>query len=146
MKKSSFFTKIPIFRDIFVPLSFQDEKNFFIHNNFQKVGYYSGFYSSLRDEKRGNGGFVKNKAGFQCILRILGKHEYTCNSEEEIQTITISSFFIAQRAVKTRIIANLLKIIKNTDFFLILKRKGFKSLLESGHFGEKWWFSQTLDA
>ena len=114
---------MPIFRHKFEPLSFQDEKNFFIHNNFQKIGYYSGFYSSLRDEKRGNGGFVKNKAGFQCILRILGKHEYTCNSEEEIQTITISSFFIAQRAVKTRIIANLLKIIKNTEFFLIFEQK-----------------------
>jgi hypothetical protein len=41
-----------LFQHIFEPLPFKDEKNFFIHNN---VGYYSGFYSSLSDEKRGNG-------------------------------------------------------------------------------------------
>ena len=128
---------MPIFQHIFEPLSFQDEKNIFIHNNFQKVGYYSGFYSSLRDEKRRNGEFVKNKASFQCILRIWGKHEYTCNSENYFQTITISSFYIAQRAVKASIIANLLKIIKNTEVFIVLKIKGFKYMLENGHFGEK---------
>ena len=36
------------FKDTFVPLSFQDDKDFFIHKNFQKIGYYSGFYSFLR--------------------------------------------------------------------------------------------------
>jgi hypothetical protein len=40
--------------------------------------------------------------------------EYTCNSKNNFQTIAISSFLIAQRAVKCRIIANLLKMIKNT--------------------------------
>ena len=87
-----------------------------------------------------------NKVGFQCILRIWGKHEYTCNSENNFQTITISSFYITQRAVKASIIANLLKIIKNTEVFFILKRKGIKYMLENVHFGEKWPFLQPLDA
>ena len=115
-----------LFQHIFEPLPFKDENKFFINNDFQKVGYYSGFYSSLCDEKRRNGEFVKYKVDFQCILRIWQKHEYTCNSENYFQTIAISSFLIAQRAVKSRIIANLLKIIKNTESFLLLERKGFK--------------------
>ena len=126
-----------LFQHIFEPLLFKYEKKFFIHNDFQKVGYYSGFYSSLSDEKRRNGEFVKNKVNFQCILRIWQKHEYTCNSENYFQTIAISSFLIAQRAVKSRIIANLLKINKNTEFFLIFERKWFKFMLEKGHFSEK---------
>ena len=108
---------------------------------FQKVGYYSSFYSSLRDEKQRNGDFVKNKVGFQRILRIWGKHEYTCNSENNFRIITISSFYIAQRAVKASIIANILKIIKNKEDFVILKRKGFKYMLENGHFSPKYPFS-----
>jgi hypothetical protein len=54
----------------------------------------------------------------------LAKLEYTCNSENNFQTIGISTFLIAQRAVKSRIIANLLKIIKNTEFFSSLKGRG----------------------
>ena len=102
---------MPLFEHLFKPLPFKDEKKFFIHNDFQKVGYYSGFYSSLSDEKRRNGEFVKNKVNFQCILRIWQKHEYTCNSENNFQTIAISSFLIAQRAVRSRIISNLLKTL-----------------------------------
>jgi hypothetical protein len=97
-----------LFQHIFEPLPFKDENKFFINNAFQKVGYYSGFYSSLCDEKQRNGEFVKNKVDFQCILRIWQKHEYTCNS------------------VKSRIIANLLIIIKNTESFPIFERKAFK--------------------
>ena len=66
-----------LFQHKFESLPFKGENKFFIHNNFQKVGYYSGFYSSLNDEKRGNGEFVKNKVDFQCILRILQKNDYT---------------------------------------------------------------------
>jgi hypothetical protein len=85
------------------------------------VCYYSGFYSSLCYEKRGNVEFVKKKVEFRFILRILQKHKYTCVFENNNQTIAISSFLIAQRAAKSRIIANLLKIIKNIELFLILK-------------------------
>jgi hypothetical protein len=115
---------MPFFQHIFEPLPFKNEKKFLILNDFQKVGYYSGFYSSLNDEKRRNGEFAKNKVVFQCILRIWQKLEYTCNSENNFQTIAISSFLIAQRAVKSRIIANLLEIIKKTEFFSSLKGKG----------------------
>jgi hypothetical protein len=104
---------MPLFQHIFEPIPFKDEKKSFIHNNFQTVGYYSGFYSSLCDQKLRNGDFLTNKVVFQCILRILPKYEYTCNSENNFQTIVISSFLIVQRAVKARIIARLLKIIKN---------------------------------
>jgi hypothetical protein len=48
-----------------------------------------------------------------------------------------SLFLIAQRAVKARIIANLLKIMMNNTFFPIFERKWFKFMLEKGHFGEK---------
>ena len=109
---------MPLFQHKFELLYFKDEKTFFIHNNFQKGGYYFGFYSSLNDEKRRNGEFVKNELDFQCILRILQKHEYTCIFENNFQTLAIFLFFIAQRAVKSRIIANLLKLIKNTELFL----------------------------
>ena len=117
---------MPLFEHLFRPFPFKDEKKFCILNDFQKFGYYYGLYSSLSDEKRRNGEFVKNKVDFQCILRIWQKHEYTCNSENYFQTIAISSFLIAQRAVKSRIIANRLKINKNTEFFLIFERKWFK--------------------
>ena len=117
---------MPLFQHIFEPFPFKDENKFFILNDFQKVGYYSGFYSSLSDDKQRNGQFAKNKSDFQCILRIWQKLEYKCNSENNFQTIVISSFLITQRAVKSRIIANLLKINKNTEFCLIFKRKGVK--------------------
>jgi hypothetical protein len=87
---------MPLFQHIFEPLIFKEEKRFFILNDFQKVGYYSGFYSSLSDEKRRNDQFAKNKVDFQCILRIWQKLEYTCNFENNFQTIVISSFLIAQ--------------------------------------------------
>jgi hypothetical protein len=58
--------------------------------------------------------------------------------------LTISSFVIAQRTVKDRIIANLLRIIMNKDFFLIFERKWLKYMLKKGHFGEKLQFLQTL--
>ena len=146
MPKLQFFIKMPLFQYILEPVSFQEDNKFCIPNYFQKVGYYSGFYSSLRDQKRRNGEFFKNGLGFQCVLTIWRKHEYTCISESNFQTIAISSFLIVQRAVKSRIIANLLKIIRNTSFFVFLKWKKFKYLLEKGHFGWKWQVWQTLGA
>ena len=74
---------MPLFQHTLESLPFKDDIKFFNHDNFQNVGYYSGFYSSLNDEKRGNGEFVKNKVYVQCILRILQKHEYTCISENK---------------------------------------------------------------
>jgi hypothetical protein len=54
--------------------------------------YYSGLYSSLSDEKQGNGEFVKKKkVDFQWIFRILKKHEYTCIYKNNFQTTPISS-------------------------------------------------------
>jgi hypothetical protein len=65
------------------------------------IGYYSGFYISLNNEIQGNG----------CIF------------ENNIQTIAKSSFLINQRNVNPRIIANLLKIVKNTELFFNFERK-----------------------
>jgi hypothetical protein len=50
---------------------------------------------------------------------------------------TISSFFISQRILKARIIANPLKIIRNKEVLLFFERKGFKYMMEMGLFGGK---------
>ena len=42
-------------------LAFKIKTKFCIHNNFQKIGYHSRFYSSLNYEKHGNGKLKKNK-------------------------------------------------------------------------------------
>ena len=76
----------------FKSLLFKLKKKFCIHNNFQKIGYYSDFYSSLNDEKKEKWLFKKNKKR-QWILSIWQKHEFTCYSEYNLQTITISSFW-----------------------------------------------------
>ena len=77
-QKLPFITKMPVFGGIFESLPFKDKNKFCILNLFQKVGYYSGFYSSLRDAKRRNGELLNNKVSFLCkgwISKNVSRHK-----------------------------------------------------------------------
>ena len=68
--------------------------------------------------------------------------EYTCNFENNFQNIAISSFVIAQRAVKSWIIANIHEILFSHDYFYNFERKVPKFKPKKGYFGGKWRFLQ----
>ena len=70
--------------------------------------------------------------GFSKILK------YTYNFDNNFQNIAISSFFIAQRAVKSWVIANIHEIPLSHDYFFHFERKVPKFKLVKGYFGGKW--------
>jgi hypothetical protein len=77
-------------------LSFKMRKKLFTYDDFLKVGYLPGFYSSLNDNKQGNGEVLKNEVYFYVFYGCCKTHEYTGNSENSFQNIAISSFVISQ--------------------------------------------------
>ena len=69
-------------------------------------------------------------------------YEYTCNFENNFENIAISSFFIAQRAVKSWIIANIHEILLSHEHSLHFECMVPKFSLEKENFGGKGPFLQ----
>ena len=73
LQKMPFFTKMALLWINFDCLFSKIETIYFTHNDFQNVGYYPGFYSSLRDKKWRNGEILKINFRITCIINDIYK-------------------------------------------------------------------------
>ena len=92
------------------------KNKYFIHKDFEKVGYCPGFYISLNNKKN-----RKLKDYFQDCISGYAFAQYINYIENVFyftSNIPISLIFIIQRSIKAWITEKLLEIYLHTVFFL----------------------------